>query len=189
MNLLLAIVIGFLFGFVLQKVGAANPQRIIDMLRLKNFHLMKTILLGIGLSSLILFLLMTFGLIENTNFSVKSAYIGVIIGGGILGLGWVISGFCPGTGVVAAGAGRKDALFFILGGLLGAIVFTVMFEYLSPTFLFNKIGGGKSTLAETGIEKYITLIPELPSIVVAGSIAILFIFIAWKLPEKLDAKN
>jgi uncharacterized membrane protein YedE/YeeE len=189
MNIILAIIIGFLFGFVLQKAGAANPQRIVDMLRLKNLHLMKTILFAIGFSSLILFLLMTFGIIENIHISVKTAYIGVIIGGGILGLGWVISGFCPGTGVVAAGAGRKDSLFFIIGGLIGALVFTLMFEPLSSTFVFAKIGGGKATLAATNSAKYITLIPEIPSIVVAGGIAIVFILIAFRLPNIIKSSK
>ncbi len=184
MNIFLAIIIGLLFGFVLQKSGAANPQRIIDMLRLKNFHLMKTILLGIGLSSLLLFLFSSVGIIDNINFSIKSSTIGVIIGGGILGLGWAISGFCPGTGVVAAGAGRKDSLFFILGGLLSAFIFTLIYKALSSTFLFTKIGGGKSTLAGTGIDKYTTLFPEIPSLLIAGILAIAFIFIAFKLPEK-----
>ena len=189
MEIFLAVFIGLLFGFVLQKTGAANPQRIIDMLRLKDFHLMKAILLGIGLSSIFLFALMALGLIDNGNLSVKTANIGVIIGGAILGLGWAISGFCPGTGVVAAGAKRKDALFFILGGLAGAFVFTLIYGSLGSTFVFNKIDGGKTTLAETGIEKYTTLIPSVPAIVIAGAIAIVLIFIAWKLPDKKVRKD
>ena len=188
MEIFLAIFIGLLFGFVLQKTGAANPQRIINMLRLKDFHLMKAILLGIGLSSLFLFAMMALGIIDNGNLSVKTASVGVIIGGAILGLGWAISGFCPGTGVVAAGAFRKDALFFILGGLAGAFAYTLVYGSLGPTLLFNEIAGGKATLAETGIEKYTTLIPSVPAIVIAGAIAIVFIFIAWKLPDKKDRK-
>lgn len=189
MEIVLAILIGLLFGFVLQKSGAANPQRIIDMLRLKDFHLMKAIFLGIGLSSLLLFAMMTLGMVDNSNLSVKTAYIGVIIGGAILGLGWAIAGFCPGTGIVAAGAGRKDALFFILGGLVGAFIFTLVYGSLESTFIFDKLGGGKAALAETGIEKYTTLIPSIPSIAVAGGIAIVFIFIAWKLPVKTESKT
>lgn len=183
MEILLAILLGLFFGFVLQKAGAANPERIIDMLRFKDFHLMKTIFLGIGLSSLLLFTLMALGIVDNSNLSVKTANIGVIIGGAIMGTGWALAGFCPGTGVVAAGAGRKDALSFIIGGLVGAFLFTLAYGLLKSSFLFNKIAGGKVTLAATNPEKYITLISSIPSVAVAGALAIVFIFIAWKLPE------
>lgn len=188
MEIILAILIGLLFGFVLQKAGAANPQRIIDMLRLKDFHLMKTIFLGIGLSSLLLFAMMALGIVDNSNLSVKTAYIGVIIGGAIMGMGWAIAGFCPGTGIVAAGAGRKDALVFMLGGLVGAFIFILVYGSLKSTFIFDKLGGGKATLAATNPEKYTTLISSIPSVVVAGSIAIVFIFIAWKLPENTEKR-
>jgi len=184
MEIISAILIGLLFGFVLQKAGAANPQRIIEMLRLKDFHLMKAILSGIGLSSLLLFILMALDIMDNSNLSVKTAYIGVIIGGAIMGTGWAITGFCPGTGVAAAGAGRKDALSFIIGGLVGAFIFTLAYGSLKSTFIFDKIAGGKATLAATNPEKYITLIASVPSVVVAGGIAVVFIFIAWKLPDK-----
>lgn len=184
MEIMLAIFIGLLFGFVLQKSGAANPQRIIDMLRLKDFHLMKALTLGIGLSSLLLFSMGTFGIIGNDNLSVKTAYVGVLVGGAIFGLGWAISGFCPGTGVVAAGAGRKDALSFVLGGLAGAFIFTLIYGFLEPTLLFNALGGGKATLAETGVESYTSLIPAIPSVAVAGVIAIVFMLFAWKLPDR-----
>jgi hypothetical protein len=183
MELFFAILIGLFFGFVLQKSGAANPQRILGMLRLKDFHLMKTIFLGIGLSSLLLFLLMALGGINTSHLSVKTAYFGVILGGGIMGMGWALSGFCPGTGIVAAGALRKDALFFILGGLVGAWIFIGIYGSLASTALFEKIGGGKATLAETGMAKYTALLPALPALAVAGSIAIIFILIAWKLPQ------
>lgn len=183
MNIVLAIILGLLFGFVLQKIGAANPQKIINMLRLKDFHLMKAIFFGIGISSLLLFILLNIGVVDSSNLSVKASYAGVIIGGAILGLGWAIAGFCPGTGIVAAGAGRKDALFFILGGLLGAFVFTLLYASLKSTFLFADLGG-KATIATTGNEKFTTLLPFMPGIAIAGGIAIILIIIAWILPEK-----
>lgn len=100
-----------------------------------------------------------------------------------MGIGWAVSGFCPGTGLVAVGAQRKDALFFILGGLVGALIFTVIYGSIESAALFEKIGGGKATLAETGIEKYTALLPAIPAVAVAGIIGIVFILIAWKLPQ------
>lgn len=183
MNILLAIILGLLFGFVLQKSGASNPQKIINMLRLKDFHLMKVILLGIGISSLVMFALLIIGIIDTTHISIKTSYIGVLAGGAIFGLGWTIAGYCPSTGVVALGAGKKDAIYFILGSLLGAFIFTLLYEPLKTTFLFDDLGG-KLTLANTGNTKYDAFFASAPAFVVAGGIAIAFIANLWKLPEK-----
>lgn len=182
-QIILAAVFGLLFGFILQKSGAANPQRIIDMLRLKDFHLVKVILFAIGFSSLLMFGLIALGVIES-HFSVKTAYIGVIVGGLIFGAGWAISGFCPGTSVVGLGAGRKDALAFIIGGLLGAFVFMQMYGGLKGGMLLDKLFGGKATLANTGVAKYPVLIEAIPAIYVAGGIAILLMAIAFILPNR-----
>ncbi len=184
MTIFLAILLGTVFGFILDRVGASNPQKIINMLRLKDFHLMKVLLFAIGFSSLILFILLSLGVVDTEHIKIKSAYTGVLIGGLIFGLGFAVSGYCPGTGVVAAGAGRKDALFFLLGGIVGALLFTFIFEFVESTFLFDKILGGKVTLANTNIEKYPTIFENIPAVVVAGIISVALIVIAFFLPKK-----
>jgi len=183
MSIILAVLLGISFGFVLQKVGAANPQVIINMLRLRDLHLMKAIFLGIGISSLGLFALLAVGVIDPSHLDVKASYLGVIIGGGILGLGWVLSGFCPGTGIVAAGAGRRDAVSFVLGGLAGAFIYMLLFRFLDGTWLFMEMGG-KVSLAATGNESFPALVPAIPGIAIAGAVAIVFILAAWKLPDE-----
>ncbi|MDP0489074.1 MAG: YeeE/YedE thiosulfate transporter family protein [Fusobacterium sp. JB019] len=182
MAIILAIVIGFSFGFILQKVGASNPQKIINMLRLKDFHLMKVILLAIGVSNILLFFLMLFEIVDPSHISVKSSYVGVIIGGGIMGLGWAISGFCPGTGLVALGEGRKDAIFFVLGGLVGALAMILSYEKIKDTFLFSDLGG-KMTLAVTNAKGVVPFFSSIPGIFVAGVIGLIFIVVAFILPE------
>jgi len=184
-QIILAGVFGLLFGFILYKSGAANPQRIIDMLRLKDFHLVKVILLAIGTSSLSLFTLSALGIID-AHFSIKTAYVGVMVGGLIFGIGWAISGFCPGTSVSALGAGRKDAFVFIGGGLVGAFIFMLIYGSIKDTVLFDNVFGGKTTLADTGVDKYASLIDTLPAIYVAGGIAVLFIALAVLLPNRTD---
>jgi hypothetical protein len=183
MQIILAIILGTAFGFALDRAQASNPQKIINMLRLKDYHLMKVILFAIGFSSLLLFILLVLNIISAGHLSVKSSYIGVIVGGTILGFGFAISGYCPGTGVVAAGRGRKDALFFILGGFVGALIYMLIFESIKDSALFTKIAGGAVALVETNPEKYSSLVTETPALLIAGPIAILFMVIAWILPS------
>ena len=180
-SILLAILLGTLFGFVLQKIGAADPDKIINMLRLKDFHLMKTILTGIGVSSVLLFAAMATGLLDSGHLSVKSMYWGVGIGGILHGIGWAISGFCPGTGVVAAGSGRVDALIFLLGGLVGAGLYTLMFGVLKSTFLMQPLYGGKTTLVQTG--EYQAILTTSPGWAVAIGIGVALIGVAAVLPD------
>lgn len=183
MNILFAIVLGIFFGFALQRVGANNPQNIINMLRLKDLHLMKAIFFAIGISSTLLFLLMASGIIDSGHLSVKSSYFGVIVGGAMLGLGFAIAGYCPGTSLTALADGRKDALFFVGGGLLGALLYTLVYGRIKGTWLFDKVAGGKVMLA-TGSEKFEPLLPMIPGTLLAAAIGIVFMLIAWKLPEK-----
>lgn len=181
MNIILAIILGTAFGFALDHAKASNPQKIINMLRLKDLHLMKVILFAIGFSSLVLFILLALNIVDAGHLSIKPSYIGVLIGGGILGIGFAIGGYCPGTCLVAAGRGRKDALFFIVGGLLGAFVYMLIYGAIQNSALFNSIGGAIS-LAETNPAKYQTLFENLPALAVAGPIAIVFMAVAFLLP-------
>ena len=184
MTIVLAILLGVFFGFALQRVGATNPQNIINMLRLKDLHLMKAIFFAIGISSTLLFLMVTVGVIDAGNFSVKSSYIGVIVGGALLGLGFAVAGYCPGTGLTALADGRKDALFFVGGGLLGALIYTLVYGRIEGSWLFDKIAGGKVMLA-TGADQFQALLPMIPGTLLAAIFGVVFMIIAWKLPSKV----
>lgn len=186
MELILAIILGLLFGFALNRAGATNPENIINMLSLRDLHLMKSILFAIGLSAVFLFFGLAAGLIDPSHVSVKSAYIGVVVGGALLGLGFAVAGYCPGTGLAALATGRRDALFFVIGGLLGAFIYTLSYGWLSEkTDLFREIAGGSVTLAETGNTKYTSLITSLPGSFIGIGIGLILIIVAWLLPKKI----
>jgi uncharacterized membrane protein YedE/YeeE len=190
MNIIYAIIFGTLFGFVLHRVGASNPQRIIDMLRLKDFHLMKAILFGIAVASSLLFIGMAAGIIPPSHLSVKATTWGVVVGGLILGLGWAVGGYCPGTGVAALGDGRKDAVFFVIGGLAGAFIYILVHGHLRmadsqgmTVGLMRYILGGKSTVAVTANPNFPIIIDSIPGVWVALCIAVVFALVAWGLPK------
>jgi len=180
MDIILAIVIGAGFGAVLDRIGATNPTWIGRMLSLKNLHLMKTILLAIGTASVLMFGGQMLGLVDVGHMSVKTAYVGVFIGGLLLGAGWAASGYCPGTGVCAAATGRKDALFFIAGGLLGAAAYMVTYPMWQGAGLLD---GAATTLGAIPGAEYDSLL-NLRGDVVGLVLGVLFIVIAAALPGK-----
>ncbi|WP_373236441.1 DUF6691 family protein [Cohaesibacter celericrescens] len=185
MTIILAILIGGLFGFALDRVGATNPGYIIRMLNLTNLHLLKTIMLAIGAASLLMFLGILTGLVDVGHLSVKAAYGGVFVGGLLLGAGFALAGYCPGTSLTAAATGRKDALFFILGGLIGAAAYMVTYSGVKATGLLNDIAGGKSTLGSIEGSGYPALFDGLSGEMIGIVIGILFIAIAAVAPSKL----
>jgi len=188
MTIVLALVIGALFGAVLDRIGATNPDLLGRMLNLTNLALAKTILLAIGVGSVLMFGGQMAGLVDVGHMSVKTAYIGVFVGGALLGVGWAVSGFCPGTGVAAAATGRKDALFFIAGGLLGAAAYMATYPTMKAIGLMEKIGGGKVTLGTVPGAKYdgLTAIPGDFLGILLGAVIIM---VAFTLPDSLNHKS
>lgn len=188
-TIIFAIVIGLAFGAVLDRVGATNPGYIIKMLNLSDLHLMRTILLAIGVAAILMFGGLLIGLVNPDHLSVKTAYFGVFIGGLLLGTGFAISGFCPGTGLAAAATGRKDAWFFVLGGLLGAAAYMLSYDWVTTTGLLEKIAGGKATLGTISGTRYPALISALPGDIIGLILGLVFVVIALFLPARLTAEK
>jgi hypothetical protein len=186
-TVILAIVIGGAFGFVLDRVGATNPDYIVGMLRLSKLHLMKTILFAIGFSSILLFTGLLAGIIDPGHLSVKGAYVGVAIGGVLLGFGFALIGYCPGTSLTALATGRKDAFFFALGGLGGAAAYMVSYNAIKATGILEPIVGGKATLGTIAGAGYPSVMSAISGEAVGIILGVIFIVIAALLPERLKA--
>lgn len=183
-SLILAIVIGGAFGAVLDRVGATSPDWIGKMLNLTNLSLMKAIILAIGTGSVLMFAGQMAGIVDVGHMDVKSAYIGVFIGGLLLGAGWAASGFCPGTGVCAAASGRKDAMFFIAGGLLGAAAYMMTYPAWLASGMLDDIAGGKVTLGTVPGSKFEGMF-AISGDILGLVIGLGFIAVAFALPERL----
>jgi len=186
-EIILAIVIGAAFGFTLDRIGATNPNLIIRMLNLSDLHLMKTILMGIGVASVLVFAGLLLHLVDPGHLSVKAAYIGVFVGGLVLGLGFAVAGYCPGTGLTAAATGRADALFFLVGGLAGAAAYMVTYAWVSTTGLLDKIAGGKTTLGAISDANANALLTSVPGEWLGLVLGLALILIAWALPSRFGS--
>jgi len=117
-------IFGLLFGLILQYAGLNKYNTISGMATLDDLTVAKAIAVAIGLGAVLLNVEIGLGL---ASYHVKPLILGGIISGGILfGIGMAILGYCPGTMVISLGEGSLDALFGIIGGLLGGLVFTLL---------------------------------------------------------------
>ena len=143
MSLTLAIVVGIamgiVFGFALEKSRVFEPGIIVGQMQMRNFIMLKVFLTAVATGAVVLAFLNGFGYVK---LQPKAAlYAADIVGGLILGVGITLAGACPGTTLAQVGAGYRDALFTLLGGLFGAVAFSYVQPALSKTFLGQ--GGGK----------------------------------------------
>jgi len=183
MDIILAILLGSLFGFALYYAGASFPRKLIAMLKLEDLTLMKIILFAIGLANVLLFVANLFGIFDISHLSVKATNLGVLIGGLIFGFGFGWIGSCPGTCVSAvAGRGFKKALITILGGLVGAFAFSLTYGTWKEIGVFSAMDLGKLSLFNIS-EKF----PSVFNIGFSGLLimGLILMGIAFVLPEKI----
>ena len=156
-TLLIGFIIGCAFGAILFLGGASSYRKILGTLLLKDMTIIKLMLTAIGVGTLGVYLLDLGGL---ANMSIKPAYLWGIVGGGAsFGIGWAVSGYCPGTCVVGTSEGKLDAIFTLAGALVGAFMFSLVFPTLDAWLLQNA-NFGKITLVDIiGIEGVFLAIP------------------------------
>ncbi len=122
---------GTLFGIVMAKAEIISWYRIYEMFRFESFHMY-----GIIGSAVILGLLAV-QLIKRTNMkdiqgndiTFKPKNMGIVrylAGGTIFGLGWALSGACPGPMFVLVGYGYLSLLLVIFGALAGTFVYGLL---------------------------------------------------------------
>ena len=143
MKLLLGLAIGTAIGAVMQLGGASSYRKILGSLLLKDMTIIKLILMTIAVTTVGIYAL---DLVDMANMDIKPTYVlGIIIAGLIFGVGFAISGYCPGTCLLASAEGKTDAVFTLVGGLFGAALYAVVYPLLAP--LINVANFGKITLA------------------------------------------
>jgi uncharacterized protein len=144
-DLFLGLITGIVFGFLLQKGRVAKHDVIVNAFLLRDLTAAKIMALAGAVGSI-----GVYALIEGNvaQLHVKEALLGGVITGGIFfGIGIVLFGYCPGTGVAAVGEGHKDALIGVLGMLTGAGFYVLTFSSVEK--LRDSFGNwGKTTFPQ-----------------------------------------
>lgn len=157
MTLFIGFIIGCVFGAILFLGGASSYRRIIGTLLLKDMWIMKLMMTAMGVGTLGIYLL---DLGNLANLSIKPAYVwGVAIGGAIFGIGWALSGYCPGTCVVGSSEGKTDAIFTLIGALVGAFLFSLAYPAIETNLLAPANLGSISLVDLLGVEGIWIAIP------------------------------
>jgi uncharacterized membrane protein YedE/YeeE len=153
---ILGFIIGALFGAALLVGGLADPDKIVGTLRLKDFHALRTIAVFVLVGMLGVWIL---DLLGYANFSIKpAALVSNAVGGALLGIGFGLTGYCPGTGLACAAAGRADAMVSVLGMAAGALAFILIYPCVAVP-LDQVANYGKAVLpASTGLPRGVWVI-------------------------------
>jgi hypothetical protein len=181
MSVLFAVVVGLsmgvVFGVALEKSRVFEPGVIVGQMQLKNFLMLKVFLTAVATGAIVLAALNGFGLVK---LQPKAAlYAADIVGGLVLGVGIALAGACPGTVLAQIGAGYRDALFTLLGGLSGAVAYSYAEPSLKGTML--TAGGGKIILSDLLAVPY-----WLAALVLAGLLIAALVALEWWRPWRQE---
>jgi len=117
-------IIGFGFGYVLELSGFGNSKKLAAQFYFRELTVLKVMFGAIVTAMVLLFTMIGIGIVDYSLIWVNPTYLwSGILGGLIMGVGFIIGGFCPGTSLVSAVTGKIDGMFFVLGGLVGIFLF------------------------------------------------------------------
>lgn len=162
-SVLIGVAMGIVFGFALEKSRVFEPGMIVGQMQLRNFIMLKVFLTAVATGAIVLALLHGFGLV--TLLPKATLYGADIVGGLILGAGIALAGACPGTVLAQIGVGYRDAIFALLGGIVGATAFGYAEPILQPILLSG--GPGKITFADLSGLPYWILALGLAAILIS----------------------
>ncbi|MCU7496245.1 MAG: YeeE/YedE family protein [Ignavibacteria bacterium] len=124
LNLVVALFIGMLFGAILEQAGFSASRKLAGLFYGYDFTVLRVFFTAGVVSMFGVIAFDHFGIIDiNLTYINPTFFWSAIVGGLIMGLGFILGGFCPGTGLCAAAIGKIDGIFFVIGSFLGVFVF------------------------------------------------------------------
>lgn len=150
-DLAIAVLLGFGFGFCLERAGFGSARKLTAVFYLFDMSVVKVMFTAIVTAMAGLYMLSAADVLAISDLYIEpTSYPAQILGGLVFGAGFIIGGYCPGTSVAAMATGKKDGMVFALGMLAGVMAYAE----LTPGFeaWIKASSSGEVTLpALTGI--------------------------------------
>jgi hypothetical protein len=140
-GLVFGAVIGFFFGFVLERAGFGRSTILAAQFYLTDLRVLKVMFTSIVTALLGMTVLSGLGVLEISAINIPATYLWPqLVGGLLLGVGFIVSGFCPGTGVVGMASGKLDGLAAIFGVVLGSVLFGFAYPWVEGFYMSGDLG-------------------------------------------------
>ncbi|HQO49732.1 MAG TPA: YeeE/YedE thiosulfate transporter family protein [Bacteroidales bacterium] len=135
-NLLLAFFIGIAFGFVLEQGGFSSSRKLAGVFYGYDTVVLKVFFTGAITAMLGLLFFSLFGWVDLSLVYVNETFLwSTLVGGVIMGAGFIMGGYCPGTSFCGAAIGKIDAYIFIIGLFIGVFIFGEAYNLLEPLYM------------------------------------------------------
>lgn len=146
-SLIIAFVIGLGFGFFLERAGFGKARLLAAQFYFKDLRVLKVMFTAIVTAMVGVFFLGRLGVLDLSLIYLTPTFVvPQIVGGLILGVGFVIGGYCPGTSCVSAAVGRIDGMVYLAGMIGGLVGFAEIYPRIAG---FAKLTSfGQTTLAQ-----------------------------------------
>ncbi|HOO83186.1 MAG TPA: YeeE/YedE thiosulfate transporter family protein [Prolixibacteraceae bacterium] len=181
-NLIIALLIGIGFGFILEQAGFSSTKKLVGLFYGYDFTVLRVFFTA-GVTAMVgVLLFQHYGLIDLNLIYINPTFLrSAIVGGLVMGAGFIIGGFCPGTSVCAASIGKMDAMLFVLGSIIGVFIFAETYPLISDFYLADNMG------APTMYQMLGISMPLFAFLLTAVAI---FAFIAtWQIEKKVRKVN
>ena len=140
-NNIFAILIGLAFGFVLESSGFSSSRKLAGVFYGYDFAVLKVFFTAAVVAAIGLYYLDFLGYISVSSLYVQPTYLwGGIIGGAIMGVGFVAAGFCPGTALTSVAIGKIDAMVYVFGIMIGVFIFAELYPLFQPLYEGSFLG-------------------------------------------------
>ena len=149
-RLLTAIGLGFMFGFSLERAGFGNARKLAGQFYFNDMTVFKVMFTAILVAMVGLRTFAAFGWLDMSRMWINPTFMWAqIIGGFLLGAGFIMSGLCPGTSAVSAASGRIDGVVTFGGIFIGSFLFAVLIDWFPGLeWLYTAGSMGDSILPE-----------------------------------------